>query len=121
MGVAAWVSRRIVHADLRPSEIVMSTGSSAIRLEDYIAEGPGGRLYWRVAGAVTTLFISVGTVLLLALPWHHPAAQPGAPAWQAWTVGLPAAVAMGTLAAVLAAGVRAMHRHRADPVTDPTD
>jgi hypothetical protein len=121
MGVAAWFSRRVLRADLRPSEIVTATGASAIRLEDYIADGPGGRLFWRIGTALYTALGLAATVLMLALPWVHPTAQPGAPAWHVWPFGLLGAVFAGSGTAFLAAGLRAMHRHRADPRTDPAD
>jgi hypothetical protein len=120
MDVKAWFSRRLIRADVRPSEMVMTWGGGVLRLEQYVREGPGGRLFWRVAGAFFTLVFLGGVVVMLTLPWHHPDAQPGAPAWWTWALGLPAGVVLAWVAALLSAGVRAMHRHRAEPVSGQT-
>jgi hypothetical protein len=115
MGVTAWIARRVVRADVRPSEILLVWGSGTLRLEEYLRDGPGGRLFWRVAAVISTLACTVFSVAVLALPWHHPDARPGAPAWWTWTIGLPGGLGLVWLTALLTAGVRAMHRHRASP------
>ena len=86
--------------------MVTAWGVVTLRLEEYLRDGPGGRLFWRVAGTLVTLMVIGSSLVLLALPWQHPDAQPGAPAWWTWAIGIPAELGMVWLGALLAAGIR---------------
>ena|SRR5687768_9846995 len=93
-------------------------GAGRVRLSEYLRDGPGGRLFWLSAGAVSTL-VAVGfTIVMLTLPWHHPHAKPGAPVWWVWSLAIPIAACSAWWAAFAWAGVRAMRRHRSDAVAD---
>jgi hypothetical protein len=118
MRIKAWLSRRVVQADLRPSEMVIAWGPGVLRLEEYLRDSPRGRLFWRAASLILTFVITGVALVVLTLPFHHPDAEPGAPAWWTWSLGLPAGVGLAWLGALLLAGLRAMHRHRTDPVAD---
>ena len=99
----------------------MAWGSGVLRLEDYLSDGAKGRLFWRIAGAIFTLAFIGFALVVLTLPWHHPDARPGAPAWWTWSIGLPAGIGIAWLSAILLAGVRAMHQHRAAPDSAEAD
>ncbi len=69
--------------------------------------------------AIIYAAIVIGLIaLLLTMPWHHPDARAGAPAWWVWWIALPTDLALGWFATFQVAGIRAMYQHRDAPVPD---
>ena len=113
MGFRRYFSRRVVRAELKPSEGVTAVTTGFVRFEDYLSEGPGERAFTRVVGMVVTALALVNVVIGLVAPWLSPDGD--APEWSLWLITLPWSVALGWLSALQIAGLRAMYRHREDP------
>ncbi len=105
--------RRVVRADLRPGEMVLQWGSDRLTLAEFRRKGRRQRRSWLVAGILTTAFMVPFTAAVLAMPWHHPHARPGSPAWWTLAVAVPVGGWLVFFLVLFQAGVRAMWRERA--------
>lgn len=115
MSLGEWWGRRIVRAELEPTEQVVVLGVSPHRLEQYRDQGRGWKRFDLAVGLVQTALFAGLVLMGLTMPWWSPQRGSGPPLWSAWTLGLPLSVAFGFALAVWQAGLRAMWRERDAP------